>query len=505
MKIKPSKCEFHKEETEYLGFIINREEIKTDPVKTQAMWDWKTPKNKTDIQSFLGFCNFYRRFIEGFSRTAKPLYDRTQKKYDGKWEWADKEQHAFDELRRKLTTAPAMVHFNPGAPTKIKTEASKYVCSGILSQQCEDGKWRPVAYRSKTMQDAECNYDIHDKELLAVIQALKEWKRYTRGSPRPIQIFTNHENLVTFMTTKELSERQGRWQEFLSQYNFRIIYQPGKEGRKPDVLTRRPGDIPTAEERRLGKRIGILLPRETCWDIPEENKDIKLEEMELAEFQDKDEGRIQQAYNKDDQIQAIKKNLENNLKEMKGVALGLCEWKDEHLWYQGKIWIPNDEELRTSLIRKNHDKPLAGHGGTAKTTKLVSRQYYWPRLRETIIQYVKNCDICQRSKVVRHAPYGMLKSNEVPDQPWKSISMDFITDLPNSDGHDTILVVIDRLTKMSHFIPCKKSLDARQFATIFLKEIIRLHGIPRDVITDRGSLFTSDLWKTTTEKLGIER
>src|ERR1700743_1542593 len=89
MKVKPSKCEFHKEETEYLGFIINREGIKTDPVKTQAIWDWKTPKNKTDIQSFLGFCNFYRRFIEGFSRTAKLLYDRTQKKYDGKWEWTD--------------------------------------------------------------------------------------------------------------------------------------------------------------------------------------------------------------------------------------------------------------------------------------------------------------------------------------------------------------------------------------------------------------------------------
>ena len=187
-----------------------------------------------------------------------------------------------------------MVHFNPAAPTKIETDASKYVYSGILSQQCEDGKWRPVAYRSKTMQDAECNYDIHDKELLAVVQAFKEWKRYTRGSPRPIQVFTDHKNQVTFMTTKELSERQGKWQEFLSQYNFRIIYRPGKEGRKPDALTRRPGDIPTTEEKRLGKRFGILLPKETCWEIQEE-QEVKIEGMELAEFQDKDEGRIQQA------------------------------------------------------------------------------------------------------------------------------------------------------------------------------------------------------------------
>ena len=175
MKVKPSKCEFHKKETKYLGFIISREGIKTDRVKTQVIWDWKTPKNKTDIQSFLGFCNFYRRFIEGFSRTAKPLYDRTQKKYDGKWEWTEKKQHAFNELRRKLTTAPVMVHFNPEAPTKIEIDASKYLCPGILSQQYKDGKWRPVAYRSNTMQDAECNYDIYDKELLAVVQALKEF------------------------------------------------------------------------------------------------------------------------------------------------------------------------------------------------------------------------------------------------------------------------------------------------------------------------------------------
>ena len=158
-----------------------------------------------------------------------------------------------------------------------------------------------------------------------------------------------------------------------------------------------------------------------------------------------------------------------------------------------------------SLICKNHDDPLVGHGGTAKTTELVSRQYYGPKMRETIKQYVKNCDICQWSKVVQHAPYGMLQPNDVPDQPWKSIAMDFITDLPISDGYDTILVVIDRLTKMSHFIPCNKNLDAQQFATLFLKEIIRLHGILRDFITDMGSLFTSDFWKETMEKLRIER
>ena len=156
------------------------------------------------------------------------------------------------------------------------------------------------------MHDAESNYDIHDKELLAIVQALKEWKRYTRGSPRPVQVFTDHKNLVTFMSTKELSDRQGRWQEFFSQYNFRIIYRPGKEGKNPDALIRRPGDIPTTEEKKIGKRRGIPLPKEKYWDIPE-NEEIKLEEIELAEFQDKDEEKIQQAYDKDDEIQPSKR------------------------------------------------------------------------------------------------------------------------------------------------------------------------------------------------------
>ena len=180
MAIKPRKCEFHTQETEYFGFIINPEGVKVDPIKTSAIWEWKPPSSVKGIQEFMGFCNFYRRFIEEFSRTAKPLYDRTKKGI--KWEWGDKEQAAFDELRKKLCTTPVLTHFKPGRPLMIETDASKYACSGIISQQEEDGRWKPIAYRSKTITFAECNYDMHDTELLAIVQALKEWKRYIRGS-----------------------------------------------------------------------------------------------------------------------------------------------------------------------------------------------------------------------------------------------------------------------------------------------------------------------------------
>jgi len=190
---------------------------------------------------------------------------------------------------------------------------------------------------------------------------------------------------------------------------------------------------------------------------------------------------------------------------MKGIALGLCQWKNSILWYQGKIWIPNDEGIQTTLIAKNHESPQAGHGGTAKTTELISRRYYWLKITEDIKQFIKNCDTSQTTKGVRHAPYGLVQSNESPDQPWKSIAMEFITDLPKSARYDTILLVIDRPTKMSDIIRCSKDLDARPFANLFMKEMVRLHGLPHDIITNRRTRFTSDLWKETRGKLGIER
>jgi len=288
----------------------------------------------------------------------------------------------------------------------------------------------------------------------------------------------------------------------LSPYNFKIEYRPGKEGGKPDALTRREGDLPTAGDKRLTRNVGILLSKERYWNIPE-TEEIKLDIMETTEFQDKDDGEIQKANSIDNEIQDIKRNLNEGKKEMKGIALGLSQWKVGLLWYQGKIWIPNEEGIRTSLIAKHHEPRQVGHGETAKTTELISRLYYWPKIRKYIKGFMKDCDTCERTQVVRHAPYGLLQSNEAPDRPWESIAMDFITDLPKSDGYDTILVVIDRRTKMSHFIPCSKDVDVRQFANLFTKEIVRLHRLPHDFITDRGTLFTSELWKRTTGKLGI--
>jgi len=256
--------------------------------------------------------------------------------------------------------------------------------------------------------------------------------------------------------------------------------------------------MPQEGDERLTQKERILLPKEKYFDT-------SIQEMETIRLEETSHEELRNETAQNEEIQTIRKALERGDKEMKGVALGLCQGKDEYLCHQGKIWVPNKEGIRTNLIREHDDIAQAGHGGTAKTMELLQHKYYWPHMRNTIKQYVKNCDTCQRTKVVRQAPYRLMKPNEVPDRPWKSISMDLITDLPKSEGDDAILIVIDRLTKMAHFLPWTKEMDERQFLELFMWEIFRLHGLPKDIITDRGSIFTSDLLKETTKQVGIER
>jgi len=218
------------------------------------------------------------------------------------------------------------------------------------------------------------------------MEKIHERKSETDTGPhRPQELSHLHDNEGTKRTTSTMDARTKSIQL------EKIEYRPGTEGGKPDALTRREGDLPTAGDKRLTRNVGILLPKERYWDIPE-TEEIKLEVLETTEFQDKDKGEIKKASDVDNEIQDIKRNLDEGRKEMKGIALGLCQWKDGLLWYQGKIWIPKKEGIRTSLIAKHHEPPQAGHGGTAKTTELSSRRYYWPKIREDSKRFIKNCD-----------------------------------------------------------------------------------------------------------------
>jgi len=243
LAVSPDKCVWKTQEVEFLGYVIGQDGIKMAKGKVEAVLEWKTPASLTEVQSFLGFANFYRRFIKDYSRVARPLTELTK---GGKreWEWNPQTEEAFRELKQRFTTAPILAHFDATKPVIIETDASDLAIGAVLSQRDEEGRLHPVAFHSRKFQPAEINYEIHDKELLAIVDAFKRWRRYCEGATNQVQVFSDHQNLEYFTTTKILNRRQARWAQELAGIDFRIYYRPGNRNGKPDALSRPSEDRP---------------------------------------------------------------------------------------------------------------------------------------------------------------------------------------------------------------------------------------------------------------------
>jgi hypothetical protein len=206
LSLKPEKCEFEKTETKYLGMIKGNGQIRMDPTKVQVISEWPNPKNKKELQQFLGFTNFYQRFIEGYSKVVKPLTKLTGNK---PWTWQEEQQEAFNELRKRVCSNPILIILIDNAPYRLEVNASDYAIGGILSQKI-DNKWHPVAYMSKALSETERNYEIYDKEMLAIMLALEEWRQYLMGASEHFEIWTDHQNLQYFQKPQKLNRRQAR-------------------------------------------------------------------------------------------------------------------------------------------------------------------------------------------------------------------------------------------------------------------------------------------------------
>jgi len=238
--ISPEKCVWKATEVEFLGYVIGRNGIRMSNDKVEAVLGWKTPGSLTEVQSILGFANFYRRFIRNYSRVARPLTELTRKESGKEWGWNQEAEAAFRELKHRFTTAPILAHFDPKKPVIIETDASDFALGAVLSQRSEEGWLHPVAFHSRKFQPAEINYESHDKELLAIVDAFKHWRRYCQRATHQVQVFSDHHNLEYFTTTKVLNRRQARWAQELAGIDFQIYYHPGTQNGKPDALSRRP-------------------------------------------------------------------------------------------------------------------------------------------------------------------------------------------------------------------------------------------------------------------------
>ena len=221
------------EEIPILGVVVGKGQVKMEQEKIKAVKKWKTPTKIKDIESFLGFTNFYRRFIHNFSHTARPLNELKSKK---EWKWEKKHQEAFNELKEKITSQPVLSLPRRKGKFRVEMDASGHTIGGVLSQE-QDGKWKPIAFLSRTMQATEQNYKIYDKELLAIVEALAKWRQYLLDAVELFEVWTDHENLKYFREPYKLNGQQARWSLKLQDYDFTIKHIPGKMNTKVDILS----------------------------------------------------------------------------------------------------------------------------------------------------------------------------------------------------------------------------------------------------------------------------
>ena len=487
---KAEKCEFSKDTVEYLGYILSPDGLSMDPAKIKTILEWPEPRKIKEVQSFLGFANFYRRFIENYSDITIPLTRLTRK--DTPWNFDGKCRAAFERLKKAFTSAPILVHWTPDAKLIVETDASDYALGAILSLISDDGEIHPVAFYSRSFSPAELNYDTHDKELLAIFCAFQQWRQYLEGSGDPVEVFTDHKNLEYFSTTKLLTRRQVRWSEYLNQFNLVIRFRPGRLGEKPDSLTRRWDVYPKGGNSDYA----VVNPQNYRPVFTQDQLRASLRASALAGPV------IQNAVILD--LDQLHSDIRDALATDSVSAAHLPtpsdpKWTlapDGLLRRYDRIYVPDSNNLRLRILQYSHDHILAGHFGQNKTLQLVRQQYFWPNLRTFVQNYCKSCTTCMRSKSQRHKPYGTLQQLPIPEKPWNSISMDFIEQLPVSSGFTSILVVVDRLSKQSIFIPTTDTINSAELARLFVIHVFSKHGVPEHVTSDRGSEFVSRFFRS---------
>jgi Reverse transcriptase (RNA-dependent DNA polymerase)/RNase H-like domain found in reverse transcriptase/Integrase zinc binding domain/Chromo (CHRromatin Organisation MOdifier) domain/gag-polyprotein putative aspartyl protease/Integrase core domain len=458
---KLRKCTFMKPELKYLGHVVSKEGIKLDPGKVALVKDWPVPKSLKELKSFLGLGNWFRKFVRGYSSLVAPL--NTLNRSDTQWSpdnWGPEQQHAFDALKHALTSEPVLVLPDTRKPFQVISDASVNGTGAILMQ---DGK--VCAYHSKKFSRAEYNYTTTEQELLGVVHALKEWRCYLEGGMQ-CTLVTDHNPLVYLQEQPQLSRRQSRWMEFLSRFNYKWEYRPGRIN-VADPISRNPALVAVATRAQAGR-----VPNSTVNPIMHE---------------------VLQGYPVDDWFQQAK-----NTRRLRQDADGL--------WRKGsQVVVPNVKALKQKIIREAHDAPYSGHVGRARTQELVSRTFWWPGLHTEVTEYVRTCDMCQRNKASNQLPGGLLQPMPIPDRRWQSVTMDLITALPRTTaGNDAIAVFVDRLSKMTHFVAVTTDISAKGLANVFHDTIIKLHGMPEEIISDRDPRFSSEFWRQLMSKLGTK-
>ena len=496
LKLKPRKCKLFAREVEYLGHIVSEKGISTDPNKIEAVKTWSEPTNVTELRSYVGFCSYYRRYIENFAEIAKPLHKLTQK---GKaFVWSDDCQQAFDKLKNKLITAPVLAHPDFTQSFILDTDASAQSIGAVLSQ-IQNGHERVIAFASRSLTKAERRYCVTRKELLAVVFFTKYFKHYLLG--RKFLVRTDHSSLRWLLNFKNPDGQMARWLEILSAYEMEIQHRPGRKHANADGLSR--------------------LPCKQCEHCNEDYQD----KVQSAVVKTNDDVCLLEAQQNDSDIQKVKTWLEketrppydeikqegfvvkslwgqwNNLIIEHGLVCRRWETPGSNIAYFQAL-VPQNQRRR--VLNFCHDIRSSGHLGIKKTLSKIRQRYYWPGLQNDVRAYIAGCDACWKRKRLaktKRAPMQIVRSGV----PMERLATDILGELPETEnGNKYILIVSDYFTKWTEAFPMR-NMEAETVANIIVEEIIARFGVPQYIHSDQGKQYESRLFNEMCKVLNITK
>lgn len=464
---KRSKCDFGKDRVEFLGHVVSKQGLHTAENKVKAVLDWPLPQDLSSVRGFLGLTGYYRRFIENYARVAGPMTNLTKKGVA--FDMTGPPTNAFKTLQLKLVEAPVLKTPDVSKPFRVMTDASDFAIGAALEQMGDDGHWHPCAYVSKALNKAQRNWPTYDKELFAIRHATMKWRVYL--SHQPFVVYTDHMPLKYLHAMKdEPPRRHAGFIDWLSALDFMIEYKPGSANGNADALSRR-ADLATLNAIVTLGRDEVLI------------------------------GLVVRGYSSDPWFSRLD---DTKPKEDGSWVLSGCNNRFERhadgCVYEvsretPRLCIPKGE-VRNRILRETHDTPIAGHMGYRKTAAAIKRDYWWPTLVKDVKRYVQTCEPCQQNKHVNRLPAGKLQPLPLPGGRWVFLTMDFIDQLTESrNGFNQIMVIVDRFTKRVLYEATKSTYSAREVARIFFDRVVREHGVPQTLVTDRGTQFMSEFWQ----------
>lgn len=527
LKAKLEKCVFFKPEVSYLGHVISSDGVSTDPGKIEVVSNWQNPNHVSELRSFLGFASYYRRFIEGFAKLAAPLHrlvadlmGTKSRKPSGKnlpAVWTEKCEHSFQEIKRRLVSAPILAYANFSLPFILEIDASYSGLGAVLSQE-QDGKVRPVAYASRGLKPTErnmSNYSSMKLEFLALKWAMTEkFRDYLLG--QKCMVFTDN-NPLSHLSTAKLGATEQRWAAQLAAFDFTIKYRPGRNNRNADSLSRQHSTCVNATDTMT---TGIPLPGPLQQAIGA-SLTIPATQSTILVFPSHTSTDLRVLQEADPTIQEFLKfwargkgpDEAERKQTSKGALVLVRQWarmvEQDGVLYR-RVCRPRGSEvlqlvlpmsLKSQVLKQLHHEQ--GHQGVERTTDLVHQRCYWPGMHLDIKQWCQECERCRVAKdtqPVAHAYMGHLLAS----RPNQILAIDFTLLEPSKNGMENVLVMTDVFSKYTQAVPTRDQ-RASTVAQVLVNEWFYKFGVPGRIHSDQGRNFESNLIQQLCILYGIEK